>query len=111
MYGLASGFWMMIMAGTLWGVAMSIFVSTLPMYIHSLVPRTHSATALSLNGVVATILTIFGNYIGGRMIGIIGIDSYNYALAAIRGALTALFALTLLIGKYKKKKIAVDAAI
>ena len=99
MYGLASGFLMMMIAGTFWGVSMGIYVSTLPTYIHSLVPHTHSATALSLNGTVVLFLTIIGNYAGGLMIASIGVDSYNYVLAALRCALTLLFMLSLFIGK------------
>jgi len=99
MYGLASGFIMMMAAGTLWGISMAIYVSTLPTYIHSLVPHTHTATALSLNGALVMLVTIVGNYSGGRLISGIGIDAYNYALAALRGALTLLFILSLLVGK------------
>jgi len=99
MYGMASNFLMMMVAGTLWGVSMAIYVSTLPTYIHSLAPSSHSATALSLNGAVVMLLTIAGNYTGGRLIASIGVDAYNYALAVLRGALALLFAISLIIGK------------
>ena len=98
-YGLASNAWMMMLAGTLWGISMGINVSALPTYINSLVPRTHAATAMALNGTMVMLLTIAGNYSGGLLITSIGIDSYNYVLAAVRGALTLLFALSLLTGR------------
>lgn len=99
MYGLADNFGMLMAAGTLWGIEMAINVSTLPTYIYSLIPRSHTATAMSVNGAVVTLLTIIGNYAGGHMVARIGIDRYNYALALMRGGLTLLFVLTLLIGK------------
>ena len=99
MYAVASNIWMMFAAGTFWGVAMAMNVSILPSYIVSLVPRGYTATAMSLNGSIAMMLTIIGNFVGGYLVASLGIETYMYGVAVLKLSLAVLFALSLLIGK------------
>jgi PPP family 3-phenylpropionic acid transporter len=99
LYGTAGSLWMMFVAATLWGVAMSINVSVLPSYIYSLVPRQYNATAQSLSGTVTMLLAIVGNLIGGYLISVIGIAGYNFIVAAFQLLLTGLFVLSIPFGR------------
>jgi predicted MFS family arabinose efflux permease len=99
LYGVATGFVTMFAASALWGVAMGINVTVLPMYIFSLVPKEYNATAMAFNGTVTMILTIVGNFIGGYAIASVGVESFILSVAVFRLALTALFAASIWAGK------------
>jgi predicted MFS family arabinose efflux permease len=96
LYALASNLPMMFCAATLWGVAMALNVSALPLYVYSLVPREHVSTAMSLNASVVMGLSIAGNFSGGLLLGALGIERYLFCVAGFRLALTLLFLLSAL---------------
>ena len=99
MYALASNLWMLFISSTLWGFAMAMYVTVLPMYIYSLVPRSHSATAISFNATVTMLLSIVGNFTGGVLISTVGLEQYLYGLSIFRLALIFLFIFSLFFGK------------
>ena len=99
MYALASNLGMLFISSTLWGFAMAMNVAVLPMYIYSLVPRSHAATAISFNATVTMMLSIVGNFTGGLLINSIGLERYLYGLSIFRVVLIFLFIGTLVFGK------------
>ncbi|MBR3196755.1 MAG: MFS transporter [Clostridia bacterium] len=104
MYAMAQGMWMMMIAGTLWGIEMGINVSVLPRYVFTLVPEEYATTAQTFNGTVMMILSVIGNVIGGYVIAAVGIARYNVGIATIQVVLTLLFTLSIPLGIKVLKK-------
>ncbi|MDR3084890.1 MAG: MFS transporter [Christensenellaceae bacterium] len=96
LYALASNLPMMFAAATLWGVAMALNVSALPLYVYSLVPGEHVSTAISLNASVVMLFSIIGNFSGGLLLTALGIERYLFCVAGFRLAVTLLFLLSAL---------------
>jgi MFS transporter, PPP family, 3-phenylpropionic acid transporter len=98
-YGVATGLPTMFLAATFWAVTISIFVSVLPTYIYSLVPRQYLATAQTLIGSAAMVLVIIGNLVSGYLVATIGIANYNFCVAGLQLLLILLFAASIPFGR------------
>lgn len=104
MYAVADGMWMMLIAGTLWGIEMGINVSVLPRYVFSIVPQQYATTAQTFNGTVMMVLCVVGNVVAGYFIAAVGISTYNVCIAAFQLFLTMIFALSIPFGAKVLKK-------
>jgi len=91
------------------GMAYGFYLYAIVRYVHSLAPKNLSATAMTVNSAVMAASGIIGNFVGGMMVDTVGFRPFYVLMGVLILAATAVYLVTLIIGKKRGIPLAEEA--